>query len=203
VPSVLDAVVTRALDMRPADRYPTALEFVANLEVAVPPAAPREVAAWVAAVAGAKLAERRKLMVDMPTATVEWPATAAAAPLATPVVKPRAATLAIWIGAVAVLLLGGIALASSLGFSRRRADPTTPVTSTSAVAVASQSAPPPPADTAPVQDPTAEAPPPAPASRARPNRSGRAAVPPPPASSCNPPFTIDGNGVKRFKPDCF
>jgi eukaryotic-like serine/threonine-protein kinase len=205
VPSVLDAVVSRAIAMRSAARYSTALEFVANLEIAVPPAAPPEVAAWVGAVAGPKLAERRKLMVDTPTATVDWPVSAAGAPHATPVVKQRAAR-AIWIGAVAVLLLGGIALASSLGFSKRRADPTTPVTSTSAVAIASQSAMPP-AGTAPAQDPTAEAPTPAAASHARPNRGSRAAVTPPPqpppASTCNPPFTIDGNGVKRFKPDCF
>ncbi|HTQ46493.1 MAG TPA: serine/threonine-protein kinase [Polyangiaceae bacterium] len=201
VPSVLDAVVTRALAMSPAARYATALEFVANLEIAVPPASPREVAAWVAAVAGPKLAERRKLMVDMPTATVDWPVTAPA----TPAVKQRASR-GIWIGGVAVLLLGVLALASSLAFSRRRADPPNPVTSTSAVAIASQAATPP-TDTAPAQDPTAEAPAPAPSSRARPNRGSRAAVAPPPqpppASTCNPPFTIDGNGVKRFKPDCF
>jgi serine/threonine protein kinase len=236
VPQVLDAVVKRAVSMDPAERYPTALDFVADLEIAVPPASPREVAAWVAAVAGPKLSERRRLTVDMPTTSramemprpTPVPATATPAPTpATPAPAPPLPTAVstrpsrargIWIGGTVLLLLGAIALASSLGVSRLRpataasqasgspADSTGPATSATAAAFATDSVQPS-AIPDPSQGPTVEAASLPSASHGRPNHGSRAAIgtgpQPAPPSSCNPPFTIDGNGVKRFKPACF
>jgi len=227
VPPELDAVVSRALALDPADRYPTALDFVAHLEVAVPPASSREVAAWVAAVAGQKLGERRKLMVDMPTssgvmevqravpAQVDTPAPtpAPAPPLPTLVLKEPRTGGWIWMGGIALLAIVGIAAASALGVSmfRRatvapRPSQGLPVASDVTIAISVPSAPLP-ADTQPVPEQTAEAPQPSVPSHARPNRGGRTAPQrqpvQPPQPNCNPPFTVDGDGVKRFKPDCF
>jgi serine/threonine protein kinase len=63
--SALDDVVLRALDRRPEARFATALDFASDLEAALPPAPPRKVAEWVAAVAGERIEERRKLLSTM------------------------------------------------------------------------------------------------------------------------------------------
>ncbi len=62
VPRRLDEVVLRATRANPDERYATALELVEALEAAILPAPAREVAAWVTAVAGTKLDERRALV---------------------------------------------------------------------------------------------------------------------------------------------
>lgn len=59
VPSALDAVVLCALDRDRARRYPTAAEFLDDLESACGPAAPRDVAVLVDRFCGQRLGDRR------------------------------------------------------------------------------------------------------------------------------------------------
>jgi len=58
LPQRLDAVVMKALAKAPEQRFSTAQEMAKALENALPPATPREVAAWVQGLAGVALKER-------------------------------------------------------------------------------------------------------------------------------------------------
>jgi serine/threonine-protein kinase len=60
VPPALDAVILRALARDPGARYTTALEMAEELDLALPPAPPREVAAWLRRIAGPVLEERAR-----------------------------------------------------------------------------------------------------------------------------------------------
>jgi serine/threonine-protein kinase len=236
VPRALDDVVSRATAMDPVSRYATALDFLVDLERAVPPAPAHQVGAWVDSMVGPKLAELRKLAQEMPTTShavtisVPPPTAVVPAPAAFPgPVQPSPAGLAPRLRLMAspslrsgvralvlgVALAGGLAWAALHGRAKR---PTVRDESTRAQAVApaavalpSERAQSPAILTIPVATVTASAPP------ARPSRvSGRATfapppsaspapapLPPAPSASCDPPFSIDLNGVKRFKPSCF
>src|SRR5262249_7758771 len=58
VPGALDGVVLQALSRNAALRYPTARDLAIAVEEALPPATPREVAAWVERLGGEALAAR-------------------------------------------------------------------------------------------------------------------------------------------------
>jgi eukaryotic-like serine/threonine-protein kinase len=62
VPPGLDAVVMKALERDRDRRYRTAAEFLEELETALPPAAPRDVAAVVKAFCGDRIDARRKTL---------------------------------------------------------------------------------------------------------------------------------------------
>lgn len=64
VSPALDAVVLRALEARPEDRYGSALEMLHALEAAEPAARPREVAAVLEDYVGSSLSERRQRVRD-------------------------------------------------------------------------------------------------------------------------------------------
>lgn len=73
-PSTLDDVVARAIAPVPGDRFASAAELGAAIELAVGPdgiAGPREVAAWVDALVGDRLAERRATIDRMLAAEAE------------------------------------------------------------------------------------------------------------------------------------
>jgi serine/threonine-protein kinase len=59
VPPQLDAVVLKALARNPIERFQTAADFLEALEAAMPPAPPREVAAYVKLRCGPRMSERR------------------------------------------------------------------------------------------------------------------------------------------------
>jgi eukaryotic-like serine/threonine-protein kinase len=65
VPPLLDAMVLRGLDRAQEQRFESARSMALALEAAVRPATPGEVGAWVEALAGARLAERRARMTRM------------------------------------------------------------------------------------------------------------------------------------------
>jgi eukaryotic-like serine/threonine-protein kinase len=58
----LDAIVIRGLSRDPADRFATAMEMTAALEEAMQPASSRQIAEWIAAVAGERLAARAQFI---------------------------------------------------------------------------------------------------------------------------------------------
>src|SRR5215472_8279094 len=62
LPPGIDDVVARALSSRPARRFPTAQDFAAALEAAIPPAPQREVGAWVERVGGPEIDARRGMV---------------------------------------------------------------------------------------------------------------------------------------------
>lgn len=62
VPAALDSVALRALARDPAGRYQSALEMIDAIESAITPASPREVAAYLDRICGARLQERREAL---------------------------------------------------------------------------------------------------------------------------------------------
>ncbi len=60
IPAALDAVALKALTRAPAGRFQTALEMMDAIESAMPLASPREVAAYLERVCGARMLERRE-----------------------------------------------------------------------------------------------------------------------------------------------
>jgi serine/threonine-protein kinase len=57
-----DALVQKALEVEPGERYPTALEMAAAVERAIPPASRTQVAEWVKVEAKASLERRKQMM---------------------------------------------------------------------------------------------------------------------------------------------
>ncbi|MFO0551141.1 MAG: protein kinase [Polyangiaceae bacterium] len=64
-PTILDAVVLRALSRSPEDRYPTADAMARAIEEVVRPASARTVAAWVKELAGPALALRARAVSEL------------------------------------------------------------------------------------------------------------------------------------------
>lgn len=134
VPGALDAVVRRALEAAPEDRFPDARAMSAALDAIAPLATAGRVGAWVEAIGAALLRERRRAIqalgaASVPTtAPVEDATTASIAPresadfadlgalAATPPPRRRARVRTAWI-------VSGFALASLLGWLAGRPGP--------------------------------------------------------------------------------
>ncbi len=71
VPPALDAVVLRALEKRPADRFPTAMDMAEAIEHAVGRATRSEVAAWLEATESGFFAQRRELLSRLPREPID------------------------------------------------------------------------------------------------------------------------------------
>jgi eukaryotic-like serine/threonine-protein kinase len=213
IPPALDAIVMRGLERDPDQRFPTAKAMATALEE-LGPARALQVSAWVESLAGDALRERAELLSAIEReggSTEPAPPTSSAndvptqilqdAPLPAPVVveelpPPRRRRMGVIVFAILALaaLLGG-----ALMITRREETP----------APATSAPPPPPATTSatvapsPVVASVSTAPPVA-SSHApvKPHPIKKTAAPPPPKSTCDPPFFIDAEGVKRFKPGC-
>jgi serine/threonine-protein kinase len=261
LPPGIDAIVARALASDPRARFPTAQDFAAALESALPPAPQREVGAWVARAGGAdidvrrgmvsaveqspaiesdaddkaveglvghKLSEEeaRKLATAL-TGSLPFPEqeeerdTEIASAATTP---PRRAA-GRWVGAamaLAAVTAGAILMAARSsprsGTPSAATPPVAAAASASGAAASSDSLEPRTrAEPSPSAARTASAAAPAASSSATrattsspTHRTPTSPVGPPrqPASAhgkradCDPPFSVDTNGVKRFKPWC-
>jgi eukaryotic-like serine/threonine-protein kinase len=208
--SEVDRVTLRALASRPDQRFQTAREFAQALEAAVTPAPARVVGEWVERLADAALKPRASLVVEVQgtqaTASVvsapSSPAGQARTPVpvtsATPAPSSRR-----WLGYVVALAAGAAvaSLAAAL-VSRDPGERPGPSAAPPAVAAPPRS---PPAVSATPSSAEPEVVPHVASLPASP--SARAAAPPQrqarrPKPNCNPPFVIDRDGIKTYKPGC-
>lgn len=221
LPAALDAIVMRGLARDPDARFPTAKAMASALEE-LGPARALQVGEWVESLAGDALRERAARLAaierdgtsepespvaspnDIPTQILQDPSAPVVDAIA-PVIEPEAPlapkrrSRALILFAIAALaLLGGGAFAMT-----RRAEPTPEV------AVPSVSAPAPTpsvssvvASVSPPPPPPSASPPPAKTTHAPTHKKPAVSAPPVTKSTCDPPFFIDAEGVKRFKPGC-
>jgi serine/threonine-protein kinase len=205
VPSWMDDIVMCALAREREARFQSAKEMADALESRGAPARPREVAAWVEALAGDRLAERSKLVEQIEAADramepAEPPQTDATVtvtdgnPRRDGSPRRRSLFVAAAIGAVALA-----AIAVRFGLASRGAprDPAPATVSAPVALTASEPAPITPAspDTA---TPPATAPS-RPPSRVSGAARHRTAVPSP---NCTPPYTVRADGIHVPKPEC-
>ena len=219
--AALDAVVLKALRADRTERFATAEEMASALEGASKAATQKEVAAWIADVARELLEKRARLVAHVeqlsavrdvadfvpglapsePPAPSERPA-----PPAPPSRKKKPAVI---LAAVALGLLGGVAL---LFASIRRAPSGTAAHAADAAVATSAPVPVPVerstsnASSALVPAPAVVAPPALPGPASRPTTAVPASRRPPPskatAPDCNPPYSIDPQGVRIPRREC-
>jgi eukaryotic-like serine/threonine-protein kinase len=212
IPPALDALVMRGLSLDPEARFATAREMALELERAERPATASEIGAWVASVAGEVLEDRARRLSEIesksgvrslpPIASDERPSAPADTQLSSiSVSRPsaprprRPRRVAIWAGAVGLLVSAIVALAA-LSSRTPQAEP-----------AASGVAPPPPAlpEAAPPQPsqatsaPTVASTPPS-AVRPRARVPARApSKPPSKGPSCK---YLGSDGIWHIRPEC-
>ena len=214
-----DAVTMRALGREPGDRYATAKEMAVALEACTAMAPLSEVSAWVMAAVGDSLAKRAERIAVMERTPDPAPSPALAALAPAPSRRRRALFVSLALGAV----LLPIAIAIAITLLRSPASPASSgpeLPASASLAALTEApggepspAPLPPASAAsgsgairPPDPPTATIPSettdagakPAPPKVAAP--TGR--KPPGRNDPCNPPFTVDEQGHKRYKREC-
>jgi hypothetical protein len=229
IPPELDRVVLRALDRDPDKRFATAEAMAEAVEAVALPAPRGDVCAFVERLAAKKLAERAeriaKLLADREALAGGAEKVAAPTNLPAEAVPPAAARPAsirrrgAWILAVAALALFGFIGAWALNRSgEARSNPPLPepvatapvvavrttaeVTTASEVATAASDAPLA-LDDLPLASAEATAKPPShenPQREARGAATGRRSAPAKPR--CDPPYSIDRDGVRRYKKEC-
>jgi serine/threonine protein kinase len=182
LPRALDFVVETALSREPGSRFPSAEAMVAALEEACAPAPREEVAAFVERVADEEL-ERLREAVKRAERHVAVPASAPT--------QRRGPWPLIALGAGVIALGVSAALVQQRLAARPAAPPETP---TPVTVQSSAPSPPEPAAAPPSVDVPSALPVPAAPARA-PALSRR-------ARACTPPFDIDKNGIKHYKPAC-
>jgi len=230
VPPALDAIVLRGLARDPAARWDSAREMALALEAAITPAQPSRVGAFVEAAVGGDLearasrvaeaestsnsSEMQALLDDLARTAAPSVPNAAAVPaesspreLATSPetasdksAAPRRGRLAIWVVAAAALVGVGFA---SRGLVPR--DVTAPAPTPSAPAPPASAAPEAKLSAAPSLSALASAAP----SQATSASVAPRPLPPPaprsaskPKSDCDPPWTLDSSGRKKYKLEC-
>jgi len=220
LPIALDAILLRGLAREPTERFPTALEMAKALEAALPIARPAEVSAYVEDVAGDALGERARRIAEIEGTPVgadqvahvhavageadeasrtmrlsTEPSTSASSVVSVGASRRVRFLLAVT-AALAVVVVGGGAWLAT----RPAKANATAASGASAVMTASSIVPSATAIAAPVPA-AAES-----ATSARPLAEPAHAKPAtrvkPTHAACEPPFYFDGEGVKRFKPEC-
>lgn len=223
----LDAVVLAGAARDPRRRFASASEMADALEGAGPRAVARAVGRFVESVAADSLSQRRRLVAEAESARSDAPLekTRLGGAFARPAVKVAVAedgpaTAATWstapprrLSPPVIGVIAGLVLAAALGIVAvivRVATSSPPEQAAPAPAVETPIAPPPqpePAAAAAAADAAVAAPPtmppaaaPAPAARppARPVKPVKPATKP----SCDPPWYLDEDGEKHFRPEC-
>ncbi len=239
-----DALVSRALSLRPEERFGSAGEMLAALESAVPPASASTVGEWVRNLQEAQLAERAARIArieshateqapnavriaDMPTvitgslltapnpkepgadsAPDERPirldmVTDAPAPAhdgaSAPALPGRGRRARIALLGASLLVAAGVGAFGVRSETVRLEsdDSRTPITLARSPRPASK-----PGNVTGEAGPTAVSTRPADPARRAPTKASGAPRPNLDAARCSPPYTVDGRGIRRFKPEC-
>lgn len=213
LPHALDAALWRALSRNPGRRYPTAIAFADALVAAVGPGDRGSVASWLSGRGHTELESREQIVKRMRrtgSAVESSPALTADSTGTTSAHRsfPLALVAAALFGVTAL----GVAFSFSLSRSARPAeelhDPPEPVATTTPAAPTVATEPTDRAVPSTAAEPKAA---PAMASADSPRRrssapairqgtaTGRTADP---KRVCDPPYSIDTNGDKHFKPEC-
>ena len=230
VPTELDRIVMRGLSTDPAARWSSAHEMALALERALPAAPSREVGAWLQELAGEELAARAQRVreIDEEATRIVAGRTGAAgglaaghesgeasAPAATHAPQPEPPRthrrLLVPLLLAALLAAVGTLGVVSVRLARRDADgaprAATPTAMASATSPASATPHPETGSDAGANVGTVTTPTPVAAAVTttattppRPPRPKSASGAP--KSGCNPPYTVDENGVHRFKREC-
>jgi serine/threonine-protein kinase len=212
VPEQLNAVVLRGLARNPADRYATARDMAQALREALRLASTSEVGDWVQSLAGETLRTRTETLAAIERQSTEWPADApAASPASRAVPAPRRG-LRVGILAVAITAVTGIGLLAArstgtpatgmreaLAPAQGKAGVDGPAVAPSATTLepprlVSSS---PPSLATPVAASVVKSSVPAPTAVKRAARP----LPSEPAE-CDPPYTKDADGTRRYKLKC-
>jgi len=226
VPAALDAVVIRGLSRDPAARFETARAMSIALESALSPAPTRDVGEWVERVARGWLSARAKIVAAAegtssvgtahsraspePETTVVATTTDASSPAARepsgrrPRTSLRAASA--WLLLTAAMGIGAFAWGWTWRHDRAVQAPAPAAVPPQYDGVVSSGSP---AVSQPVASTIAAAPATAPGpkaastARAKASRSvATAAAPSSAHAHCDPPYTLDGAGIRHPKPDC-
>ena len=211
----LDRVVLRAVAFDKRARFATSQEMAEALAAAVPPATREEIAAWIQSLAADQLDARAQLVrsteaCDDPLDAPEGAAkesTADGTAVVTRVDVPVRRRPKLLRAALALALIATGAALALVRFTPGRPTVTAVAASAAPPAVASaetltlqpvvMSA-----DTPPVASDTTEVDPKLPTSRPRVRPAAHAAVAKGARAACDPPYSIDADGVKHYKPSC-
>jgi serine/threonine protein kinase len=233
IPPALDALVLRGLAREPEDRFPTAREMAGDLERIVLPATGREVSEWVEAYASEGLRQRalRVAAIEEESLPSEGPpisyAGAAVARLmeettsvdalrgapetspSNPSVISDSSSATVPYPAsrstarVVALVTGGVLALAGIWLGIRPGTGGPPTTSVAAPATATSTTP----LTVAVSEPSvavaAASLPPATVSAPPLSRASAAPKRASPARRCNPPYSVDANGFRVPKAECF
>ncbi|MBI5534825.1 MAG: serine/threonine protein kinase [Deltaproteobacteria bacterium] len=224
----IDALVMRALSKDAAQRFATAADMSTAIESATDLASQQEVSRWVNDIAGASLAARAAKVVrieqyvddaEQRAVSVRQPLSPAVEALAVPIGSSQVTDLAtpdgldalrspsrskkLWMAGLGAI--GVVAVAAAFGAAALRTSPlpTQPSAVASRPELAASSAEPA-VSSSPVAAPSTA--PEVIASASAPTSTARkpGPLPPPPRpKGCNPPWTVDKDGVRVPKKDCF
>lgn len=215
----VDRVVMRGLELEPSDRFPTTEAMATALRLAYSAASHVDIARWLERFAPdeLELAEERVRFLEQtpPVATLQ-PVTEAASvvhwSVPTSTDASRRVSAVRWMG-LGAAILGAAIVALAIGAkARARSAPTLPTSLipsnllASPAPIASAAGSSTPSATVPesIDSPARSNDRPAPSSIS-PARSGSSTRGAAKSSKgqCNPPYTIDANGHKRYNPNCF
>jgi len=205
----VDAILLRALDRNPGNRFATARDMAEALEPALPPASIAEVREWVDAVTGPQLSRRLELIAEAERASRSLheklpspaPTTVDATTSVVPQVKASAPTenrgwrpwavVGALIAGVAAFLFGAIRIG---GVGAAVAEPASPsrLAPLGHVELAIPTSRALPTSTAPI----------APARPVPSHTQGTRRPPTPPRINCDPPYSVGSDGIQRYKKEC-
>ncbi|HET8933344.1 MAG TPA: hypothetical protein VFN67_07900 [Polyangiales bacterium] len=211
IPAALDAVLMRGLARAPAERYATAREMALAIEQSVPGVRPSDLARWVEEIVGdrldARLSELRAIEQSSDDADVDTQANTHVRARSARGRASSGARYAVW--AVVLLAMSALATLAARRLSPEARVPPPPTAATpQPEATTGQDSVASPTPSGATETPRAEGVAAPPETSARTKSPAKLRVRSErrtkhdQKSACDPPFTIDANGHRLFKPEC-